>query len=71
MTTPPDVPINVFKAAVRLKATHLSADGKRAYYKFVGGVFVSEWGQRPGVKSFEFGPWRPVKELPPDAVEIP
>jgi hypothetical protein len=71
MTTPPDVPLKVFEAAIRLKATHLSTDGKRAYFKFIGGIFVSEWGQRPGSSAFEFGPWKRADVLPPDAVEIP
>lgn len=63
---PPDpVPLAQFKAAQRAGATHLSADGKRAYCTRYGGVVEAEWMGR------DYGSWWVCPEgLPADAVEI-
>lgn len=61
----PDVPIEVFRAAQLVRASHLSADGKRAYCERYGAVLQAEWN---GV---DFGVWWPVEGgLPVDAVRM-
>lgn len=62
---PADVPLSVFKAAIDAGATHLSADGQRAYCTRYGGVFEAEWD------GDDFGSWWVCDGLPDNAVEIP
>ena len=62
---PDEVPESQFKAAQRVNATHLSADGKQAYCTRYGQTLVAKWDKWDG-----FGAWEPVSELPNDAVVI-
>jgi len=62
----PDVPLHVFKAAQAAGASHLSADGLRAYRDDRGGVEVAFWNDDDRV----FPSWWPCDELPGDAVRM-
>lgn len=59
----PDVSLEIFHAAVDLKATHLSTDGQRAYTNRYD-LRVHFWD------GLAFGSGFPCEKLPGDAVEI-
>jgi hypothetical protein len=62
-----DVPLQQFKAAQAVNATHLSADGKRAYDERQSSVWYCEWDDDE--KKFSVW-WRLFEGLPADAVKI-
>lgn len=66
-TPAPEVPENVFEAAVGIKASHLSKDGRRAYRIRMGSVRVYYWDEETN----RFGSDFPCDEVPADAVLIP
>jgi len=63
--TPPDVSIEKFKAARAVGATHLSADGSKAFQTRYGTVYEADW------QGETFGCWWPLESgLPADAVRL-
>lgn len=64
----PDVPLAVLKAARDAGATHLSADGLRAYDQRKYTVWFCFWDD----KAKKFGSWYRIvsDELPADAVKL-
>jgi len=63
----PDVPLAQFKAAQSANATHLSADGLRAYIEYEFSVRVCYWDD----ESKRFGSSFPCEQgLPADAVRM-
>jgi len=64
---PPDVPLSQFNAAYDVNATHLSADGLRAYIEYEFSVRVCFWDE----ESKAFGSSFPCEQgLPADAVRM-
>ena len=64
---PPDVPLSQFQAAQDANATHLSADGLRAYIEYEFSVRVCYWDDESRV----FGSSFPCEQgLPADAVRM-
>ena len=63
----PDVPLHVFTAAEDVHATHLSADGLRAYVEYDSEVRVCFWDD----EGRAFGSSFPCGGLPADAVRMP
>lgn len=72
MNPPNDVSLEVFEAAVKAGATHLSADGSRCYFDTgltaggIPGIFEAVWDD----EQKDFGNWKVIDELPADAVEM-
>ena len=64
-----DVPLAMFRAAVDVHATHLSADGLRAYDQRQYGVWWCGWDE----ETKQFGSWYkiPGGELPAGVVRMP
>lgn len=63
----PDVPLNQFKAAQDVQATHLSADGKIAYDERKYGLWYCKWDE----ETKAFGAWWRMDDgLTPDAVRM-
>lgn len=63
----PEVPLAVFRAAVDVNATHLSADGLRAWRDHYGNSLVCFWDD----EARNFGSWFPyLSDLPGDAVKV-
>jgi len=65
----PDVPLEVFRAAADVRATHLSADGKTAYDERKSSVWYCGWDE----EARRFGSWYKILsgELPAGAVRMP
>lgn len=62
-----EVPLAVFKAAQAVNATHLSADGIRAYCERYSDTLVCFWSSEAG----EFGSWfQYLSDIPADAVRL-
>lgn len=61
---PADVSLVQLRAAQHAGASHLSADGLRAYCERYGAILQAEWD------GANFGVWWPVAELPADVVKI-
>lgn len=62
----PDVPLILFRAALDVKATHLSSDGLIAYDERKYGVWRCFWDK----ETKKFGTWfKMFEELPKDAVK--
>lgn len=60
-----DVPLQQFKAAQAVNATHLSRDGQRVYCTRYGQPLEAKWREWDG-----YGAWEECEAIPGDAVRI-
>lgn len=62
----PEVPLSTFKAAQAAGATHLSADGSKAFRNDRGNPEIAHWDREMG----RFDSWWATDEVPGDAVKL-
>lgn len=62
-----EIPLDIFRMAQAVNATHLSADGSKAYRYHYGNALVCFWDE----EAKEFGTWfNYLVEIPEDVVAI-